>query len=222
MFSSAIKAIEDIFAPRIRTVLWKSIGLSVLLFAGILIGIEVFISILVVFPWPWLTSLLAIVTGLGLVASFVFLMAPVTAVFAGLFLDEIAEKVEMRDYPNETAGKAISLTSGLMFSVQFGLLILVVNLLLLPTLLFGIGIFLMAMANAYLLGREYFTMVAMRYMPARDANDMRKYYMGRIFAAGLIPAGLSMIPILNVLVPIFSTAYFVHIVKTIQQEDQNP
>ena len=219
MLSAALKAIDDIFAPRIRTVLWKSIGLSILLFIGILVAIEAIISTAVVFPWPWLTSILAWVTGFGLLASFFFLMAPVTAVFAGLFLDEIAEKVETRDYPNEPVGKPISLTAGLMFSVQFGLLILVINLMLLPTLFFGIGIFLMAMANAYLLGREYFTMVAMRHMPAQDANAMRKYYMGRIFAAGLIPAGLSMVPFLSILVPIFSTAYFVHIVKKIQRED---
>ncbi len=219
MFSAAIKALEDIFAPRIRTVLWKSIGLTVLLFIGILVGLEVLISIMAAFPWPWLETILAIATGLGLFAAFFFLMAPVTAVFAGLFLDEIAEKVEMRDYPNEPIGKPISLAIGLMISLQFGLLVLVVNLFLLPTLFFGIGIFLMAMANAYLLGREYFTMVAMRHMPVRDAHAMRKYYMGRIFAAGLIPAGLSMIPILNILVPIFSTAYFVHIVKTIQREN---
>ena len=219
MFSAAIKAIEDIFAPRIRTVLWKSIGLTIVLFISILISLEVLISIMTAFPWPWLETVLAIATGLGLFAAFFFLMAPVTAVFAGLFLDEIAEKVELRDYPNQPVGKPISLSAGLMISLQFGLLVLVINLLLLPTLFFGIGVFLMAMVNAYLLGREYFTMVAMRHMPVRDAHAMRKHYMGKVFAAGLIPAGLSMIPILNILVPLFSTAYFVHIVKTIQREN---
>jgi CysZ protein len=38
---------------------------------------------------------------------------------------------------------------------------------------------------------------------------------GRVWAAGLIPAGLALIPILNILVPLFSTSYFVHIFKKI-------
>ena len=62
-------------------------------------------------------------------------------------------------------------------------------------------------------------MIAMRHLSVQQADELRKQNMGRIFAAGLIPAGLVLIPIVNILVPLFSTSYFVHIFKKIQSEN---
>ena len=104
--------------------------------------------------------------------------------------------------------------------LQFGLLVLAVNILILPTVFFGIGIAIMLIANAYLLGREYFTMVAMRHMPARQAAQLRKANSGRVWAAGLVPAGLALIPFVSILVPLFSTSYFVHIFKRISMDQR--
>ena len=196
-------------------VLWKALGLTILLFVGILIALEVTISILVAFPWPWLETILAVATGLGVFAAFFFLMAPVTAVFAGLFLDEIAELVEKRGYPGDRPGRPLNLQTSIITGVQFGLLVLTVNLLLLPTLFLGIGAVMMVLGNAYLLGREYFTMIAMRHMPVREAKDLRKINAGRVLAAGLIPAGLAVIPVVNLFVPLFATSYFVHFFKRV-------
>ncbi len=219
MISAAIRALEDVISQKFRGVLWKSIGLTIILFIGIFVGLEVMLSMLTAIPWPWLTTVLAVATGLGVFAAMFFLIAPVTAIFAGLFLDEIAEVVELRDYPTDPPGAPLSTTTSFLIALQFGALVLFVNLLLLPTLFFGIGVFLMAIANAYFLGREYFSMIAMRHLPVRQVTALRKENMGRIFAAGLIPAGLVLIPLVNILVPLFSTSYFVHIFKKIQSEN---
>ncbi len=213
--SSALLAIQDALSPEFRRVLWKALGLTIVLFIGILVALEVAISILVAFPWPWLETILAVATGLGVFAAFFFLMAPVTAVFAGLFLDEIAALVEKRDYPADTPGKPLATANAVVIGVQFGLLVLLVNLLLLPTLFIGIGAVMMVIGNAYLLGREYFSMVAMRHMPVRGARELRKLNAGRVFAAGLIPAGLALVPVVNLFVPLFATSYFVHIFKKV-------
>ena len=219
MIFAAIKAVNDVLSPPFRKVLWKALGLSVLLFVAILVTLEVILSVLVAFPWPWLETILAVATGLGLFAAFFFLMAPVTAVFAGLFLDEIAEVVEQRDYPDDLAGKPLANLAALVIGIQFGLLVLLINLAMLPLLFVGIGAALMVIANAYLLGREYFQMIAMRHLPVKQAKALRKQNAGRVFAAGLIPAGLALVPILNLFVPLFSTAYFVHIFKRIAADD---
>jgi len=216
MFSAATHALEDVMSKKFRSVLWKSIGLTVVLFIAIFLGLEVLLSALTTVPWPWLSTFLAVAAGLGFFAAMFFLIAPVTAIFAGLFLDEIAEIVEKRDYPTDTPGNPLSTTKSLFIALQFGSLVLLVNLLLLPTLFFGIGAFFMVLANAYFLGREYFSMIAMRHLSVSQANELRKENAGRIFAAGLIPAGLVLIPVVNVLVPLFSTSYFVHIFKKIQ------
>lgn len=218
MILAAIRALEDVISPKFRSVLWKSVGLTILLFVGIFIGLEITLSMLTAIPWPWLSTVLAVAAGLGMFAAMFFLIAPVTAIFAGLFLDEIAEVVEARDYPADTPGTALSTPTAVLIAIQFGALVLLVNLLLLPTLFFGIGAILMVIANGYLLGREYFSMIAMRHLSVREANALRKNNMGRIFAAGLIPAGLVLVPVVNILVPLFSTSYFVHIFKQIQSE----
>jgi CysZ protein len=218
MIAAALLALQDALSPEFRKVLWKALGLAILLFIGILIGLEVAISLLVAFPWPWLETILAVATGLGVFAAFFFLMAPVTAVFAGLFLDDIAALVEIRDYPTDAPGKPLATAIAIWTGVQFGLLVLIVNLLLLPTLFIGIGAVMMVIGNAYLLGREYFSMIAMRHMPAREAKELRKLNSARVFAAGLIPAGLALVPVVNLFVPLFATSYFVHIFKKIQSE----
>jgi CysZ protein len=96
--------------------------------------------------------------------------------------------------------------------------VLLVNLALLPTLLLGIGAIVMVLANAYLLGREYFEMVAMRHMAPAEARRLRKENSPRILAAGFIPAFLVVIPVVNIITPIFSTVYFVHIFKRIRAD----
>ena len=64
------------------------------MFIAILIGVEVLLSYLMVIPWPWAETLAAIGAGLVLLVAFFFMMAPVTAIFAGLYLDDIAGRVE--------------------------------------------------------------------------------------------------------------------------------
>jgi CysZ protein len=87
-------------------------------------------------------------------------------------------------------------------------------------LLLGIGAIAMVLANAYLLGREYFEIIAMRHMPADEARRLRKENSPRILAAGFIPAFLVVVPFVNIITPIFSTIYFVHIFKRIRADSE--
>jgi CysZ protein len=216
MLQAALRAFRDTFSPGMRTVFWKALGLTLALFILILVAVQVALSLLVGFPWPWLETVVAVLAGLGLFAGMFFLMAPAMALFAGLYLDDIAELVERRDYPHEPPGTPLPTAKAVLIGVRFGLFVLAVYLALLPTLLLGIGALAMVLANAYLLGREYFEMVAMRHMPAEDARRLRKMNAPRVLAAGFIPAMLVFIPFVNIITPIFSTVYFVHIFKTIE------
>jgi CysZ protein len=216
MLAAALRAFRDTFSPGMRTVLWKALGLTVVLFIVVMVAVQIALSMLVGFPWPWLDTVVAVAAGLGLFAGMFFLMAPVMALFAGLYLDDIADLVERRDYPQHSPGTPLPTTQAILTGVRFGLLVLVVTLALLPTLLLGIGAVAMVLANAYLLGREYFEMVATRHMPADEARKLRKENAPRVLAAGFIPAFLVAVPFVNIITPIFSTIYFVHIFKQIR------
>ena len=214
MFTATVKALNDITSADMRSVLWKSIALSVALFAALLWGIEYVLSILASTPWPWLTSGLQLATGLGLFAAFFYLMAPVTALFAGLFQDMIAAKLEARHYSAQPAGKALSYGVAFLTSLKFAGLALAVDLVVSPLVLFaGAGAVLILCANAYVISREYFELTAARSMPMADAVTLRRDHAVRIFVAGLIPAALSMIPFVSFVTPVFATSYFLHFFK---------
>lgn len=219
MIASAFRAANDVLSPAFRSVLWKAIGLTLVLFAGLFGMIWLGRDFLPALPWSWLDEVIATVASLGLLLALFFLMAPVTAIFAGLFLDTVADIVERKHYPSDPVGRPPSALSSVLMAIQFGLFVLLVNILVLPVVFFGIGAIIMVVVNAYLLSREYFTMAAVRHMPARDAHAFRKANASRIWAAGLIPAGLALVPIVNILVPLFSTSYFVHIFKRISRDE---
>ena len=77
----------------------------------------------------------------------------------------------------------------------------------------GVNLIAFYVGNGYLLGREYFEMVAMRHLPAEEARRLRKAHMGYVSLCGLIIAGLASVPILNLLTPLFATAFMVRIYK---------
>lgn len=218
MFKAFFKALNDVTSPEFRSVLWKSIGLTLALFVGVMVAVEIILSFLTLVPWPWLQTVIAIGTGLGLVAAFFFLIVPVTAMFAGLFLDWIATRIENSHYPQDVKGKPLSTIGALLFGLQFATVALAVNLIVLPLVFFaGFGAVLLLLANAYLISREYFEMAASRFMSPAAASALRKKNATKIYVAGLIPAALAMIPIINLAVPLFATSYFVHIFKSVQR-----
>ena len=68
-------------------------------------------------------------------------------------------------------------------------------------------------ANAYLLGREYFELAAMRFRPVSEARALRKANQSAVFVAGMFIAAFVSIPIINLATPLFATALMVHIHK---------
>ena len=214
MLTALLKALNDVTSPEMRAVLWKSIALSIALFAALWLGIEFALSSLALFPWPWLTTGLQLVTGLGLFAAFFFLMGPVTALFAGLFQDGIAAKLEQRHYAAHPPGRALNFVTGLVTALKFAALTLGIQIVVLPTVfLLGLGAALILCANAYLIGREYFELTAARYMPMSEAVALRRANAVRIFIASLVPAALSLVPFVNFITPVFATSYFLHLFK---------
>lgn len=213
---ASFKALGDLISPEFRTVLLKALGMTIALFIAILIGVEVLLVSLTQFTWPWADWVLEVGTGIALLVAFFFLMSPVTAAFAGLFLDQIADKVEERHYPWDPRGTPLPTSRAILLAVQFFLVVLLVNLAVLPVVFFGVGAVALIAANAYLLSREYFEMVAMRHMPVEEARQMRKENAPAIFFAGLVPAFFSLVPIVNLAVPLFATSYFTHIFKSVR------
>jgi CysZ protein len=140
----------------------------------------------------------------------------VTALVAGLFLDDVAEVVEKTDYPADPPGRAMPAIPALWLALKFlGVVILgnVVALLLL--LLPGINIAAFFLVNGYLLGREFFEFAAMRHRSEAEAKAMRRRNGLTVFGAGLVIAAFLAVPLLNLLTPLFAAAMMVHLHKMV-------
>jgi CysZ protein len=217
MITAAFKALGDLFSPDFRSVLWKAIALSLVLFVAVFIGVQAIFYFLTFFSLPWVETVVAFSTGLLLLVAFFFLMAPVTAVFAGLFLDRIADIVERKHYPADKPGTALTATRAIVVALQFAAIVLAANVFALPLVFTGFGIFVLLIINAYLISREYFEMAAMRHMPVIEAKQLRRDNAVDVFTAGFIPAIMAIIPFVNLTVPLFATSYFVHIFKQVKR-----
>jgi CysZ protein len=216
MLDAAILALRDILSPPFRGVLMKSLALTVGLLIALWLALVWVFAHYVATPWPWLDTALDIMTGVGLIVGLGFLVAPVTALFAGLFLDDVAEMVERTHYPADPPGRAQPFLAGIVTAVKFLAVVLVVNAVALPfVLLLGFGFLIFLAANGYLLGREYFELAALRHHDELTVLRLRRRNSRTIFAAGLLIAAFLAIPIVNLLGPLFATAFMVHVAKRI-------
>src|SRR4029077_14257359 len=149
-------------------------------------------------PLSLFAWLLSIAPTLGIIVGAVFLMPAVTALVASFFADDIALEVERTHYPNEPLGTALPLSRAAVEGVKTALLAVVVYLLALPFLLVaGLGVVIFFLATAFLLGREYFELAAMRFHPPAEARQLRRLHPGTIFFAGMFIAMFVSIPILS-------------------------
>ncbi|MFO1032784.1 MAG: EI24 domain-containing protein [Hyphomicrobiales bacterium] len=213
MIRAALLALSDMLSPGFGRVVLKSAGLSLVLFALLFAALQLAFRLLAFVPWPWVQTLLDVVASLGLIAAFFFLMAPVTAMFAGLFVDEIAAKVEARHYAGQPTGRPLSFWRGLAMGLEYGALALLSYLAAVPFFFFGVGAVALVVLNAYLLSREYFEMAAMRVMPEAEAKALRRTRAAAVFVAGVPVALLALVPIANLMVPVLATSYFTHLFR---------
>jgi len=76
-----------------------------------------------------------------------------------------------------------------------------------------LNLFVFYALNGYLLGREYFELIAHRRMEPLQALHLRRAFQGQMFLAGVIITFLMTIPVVNLLAPVIATATMVHLVQ---------
>lgn len=153
----------------------------------------------------------SLAVGFVLIAS-IFLMIPVAALFVGLFLEDIAEAVEARHYPGLPPAVSPGLRDNLGNAARFALVLIGANLLAF-VLYFMVGPFaplVFYAVNGYLLGREYFEMVAARHLGFREAAAFRRRHRFRVWAAGVLMAVPLTIPVMNLFIPLLGVATVTH------------
>jgi CysZ protein len=218
MFASIGRALRSLGSPPFSGVLLKSMLLTFLLFAACVAGLEYLITLLPQLGWPQVNRALEFLAPVLMLVLLWLAGGPVAALFAGLFLDGLAAKIEARDYPADPPAPGLGFWTGLRTGLSLVLMVLGLNAVLLPLdLAFpGPGEVINLIGNGWLLGREYFELAALRHLPPDQAASLRQRYRWRITGGGLMIALLSIIPLLNLVAPLFGVALMVHLFKRIQ------
>jgi len=221
IFQAFFLALGQIGDRRFRKVLFLGIGLTFALlvaaYAGVLVLINVFVGDDAILPVlgevRWLNDLLSVSSFILMMVLSVFLMIPVASAITSMFLDEVAQAVEDRHYPNLPPVPSVPFWDGLKDTVNFLGVLLGANLLafILYAFLPFASMFIFWALNGFLLGREYFTLAAMRRLGRQGAKELRSRHAGTIWAAGTLMAIPLSVPILNLVIPILGAATFTHI-----------
>ncbi len=193
-------------------VLWRSLFWSALCFAALLAGAVWGVRELLAghAVWAWLAGVLS---GVGAAALAFFLFLPVAAVIGTLYIERIARAVERRFYPNLAAAAGAPIAVQVWDGLAVGARILLLNLgaLVLALLVPGIGLLLAWAIGAYAIGRGLFVAVAMRRMGRAEAQALYTRRRLAVLAQGGVLALASLVPLLNLLIPVIGTAAMVHV-----------
>ncbi|WP_290685000.1 MULTISPECIES: EI24 domain-containing protein [unclassified Haematobacter] len=221
IFTDLFRALSQLGDRRFQSVFWRGILITLLVFVALAMGVFWLIDHFAPesFSLPWIGQ----VGGLNLFLSWagvvvmmalsVFLMVPVASAVTGFFLEEVADAVEARYYPGLPPARDVPLLEMLRDSLGLFLLVIVLNLGLFVVYLFTgpLGPVLFWVVNGFLLGREYFQLVALRRVSEEEARILRTRHFGQIWLAGTLMAAPLTVPIVNLFVPVIGAATFTHL-----------
>ena len=227
ILTSFFSALGQIADPRFRRVLLLGFALTVALLIAATSGFVWLIGSLtadsVSMPWvgeiTWLDDIITWGSFFLFFVLSVFLMMPVASAITSMFLDEVAQAVEDRHYPHLPAAQNVPFGDAVVDTINFlGILIGANIVALIFYVLFPpAAIFIFWGLNGFLLGREYFTLAAIRRVGRVRAKELRKANNGTIWLAGTLMAIPLSIPLVNLLIPIIGAATFTHLFHQITE-----
>lgn len=228
IFDALFKALAQMGDRAFRAVLLRGIGLTVVLLfaisALVIWGVGVFVGDGITLPWigtiAWVDDVLSWAALPVMLVLSVVLMVPVASAITSIFLEEVAQAVEDRHYPGLPPAPQVGLGDALRDTAGFLATLLIANIVALVLYLMFIPLapFIFWGLNGFLLGREYFTVAAMRRVGRHEAKRLRRRHLPTLWAAGVLMAIPLSVPLLSLLIPVLGAACFTHIFHRLQAQ----
>jgi len=210
MSRAIVRAIAQLFDGRILGLVGGSALLSLACFVGAWFGVDWLLEN--VLPESgWAQTLAAWFGGIAALVAAWFLFPTLTIAFVGLFLESVAHAVEVKHYPDLAKAPGLPFFRSVGASLRFLLVVIAANVLLLVTLFVppvtAVAYFVV---NGWLLGREYFELVALRRVTPETARELQRRHGGELLATGMLFTVLLPLPLVNLVIPVLATATMVH------------
>jgi len=218
MFVALAKSFAQLSDPRFQRVMWRALFWSVLLFAFVIAVAVTGLSHVTFFDSEMLNDIAHFMSGAGsVVLAFILFPGLISTVIA-MFMDEVAEAVEARHYNDLPAARPTKINEQVASGARLLVWTLVLNIAALPIYLFfhGLNVFVYYALNGYLLGREYFELVALRRMDLPTARRLRRRHRLYVTVSGAVIAAILSIPVVGWFMPVVATAFMVHMVETLR------
>ncbi|TAN46273.1 MAG: hypothetical protein EPN26_15460 [Rhodospirillales bacterium] len=216
MVQSFFKALKQLSDPRLKNVLLTAVLGALALEIALWSALWWVLSLLRLFEWDWLDASLDVGLLLAVMVASLWFFPVLATVIVGFFLERVAGAVEESHYPGLPPARQVGILESLATSLKFVAASLGLNLLALPLYfvpLLNLGVFLLL--NGYLLGREYFELVGSRRLEPGLLAELRIGHRGRLLLVGMTGAGLMALPLVNLAVPVFLTAWMVHVAQSL-------
>ncbi|WP_051328117.1 EI24 domain-containing protein [Desulfatirhabdium butyrativorans] len=168
----------------------------------------------------WLDTLLNWIVALISGVAGWFVLPALTVLISSLFQESVIQRVERLEYPQSHRNVTFGFWPELWHDIKFTAEAIGWNILVLPCYFLGIGFPVSILLNAYLLGREFFESAAGYHLGKTEARILGKHHWKSIYIGGLTITVLSLIPLINLFVPIFAVVWMVHLYHAIQPPDK--
>ncbi len=212
MFRAYFLALAQLSDQAVRGAVWRALFIAVAAVVLLWTAAAWGLPLVAVSGIPWLDTLAGFLgwAGVGLLSWIMF--PGVASAGVALFLEDVACAVEARHMPGLAPARAQSAGEMAWATTRFLLVVVAVNLAILPFLFVPpVFPFVFYPANGYLLGREYFELVAARRVGDEEARALAKRNRWSLWTAGTVAAGLLTVPVANLLAPVVATAAMVHL-----------
>lgn len=220
MIEAFTKGLSQLRDPAARKAVWMGLLAATLVFSGLWAAVFNLLALLPFHEPGWQESLGEVLGGAFALVLTWFLFPGVVSSAIGLFLEDVVKAVEARHYPDLPAVREVPLREAVGSALKFLAVMVALNLLVLlflftpplfPFVFYGV--------NGYLLGREYFELVALRRMSRVDARVLRRRQRLPVLGAGVTTALFLTVPVVNLFAPVVSVAAMVHLVERWRREN---
>mgnify|MGYP004006803435 CR=1 FL=1 len=141
-------------------------------------------------------------------------------IIISFMLEPVARAVERKHFPDLEPPRNQSVSEAVMIGLRYGAIAIVLNLILLPLYIIPIlNIFVFGALNGYLLGREYFELVALRRLDVPSMKAMWRRHRSRWCIAGVLITVMLSIPLVNWFMPVVAVAFMLHMFEGRRRRD---
>ena len=212
MLKSLLRGISQLNDRATRHLLLLCIGVAIIVFICLWMGIAFVLTHTVFFQWALLEAVTDIFAGLATAVITWFLFPGVISAIIGLVMDRIANCVETLHYPELPKASGPPFLDSMISLIKFLGTYIVINLCLLPFLFLGpLYLLVFYIANGYLISREYFELTAHRRLSTKDARTLRKANKWQLLFLGIAITFLLTIPVINLIAPVIAVGAIIHL-----------